>query len=201
MYFKRLFDLLMSIVLIIIISPLLILISLLIKLTSQGSIIFKQKRVGKDEKEFVIYKFRTMVKDAENKGSGYRVLKNDNRITKIGKILRKTSLDELPQLFNVLKGDMSLVGPRPTLKFIAEEYDEYQKNRFNMKPGITGLAQINGRQKLNWEEKIKYDLEYIKNYSFYLDIKILFKTFFVLLKSEDIHKEKDVKDDNSYIKE
>ena len=108
-----------------------------------------------------MYKFRSMVENAAKKGAKYRVTKDDKRITKVGKILRKTSLDELPQLFNVLLGDMSLVGPRPTLDFIVNEYNDYQKKRLKVKPGITGLAQINGRQSLSWEEKIEYDILYL----------------------------------------
>ena len=145
-----------------------------------------------------------MVENAEEKGSKYRVTKNDNRITKVGKFLRKTSLDELPQLFNVLIGDMSLVGPRPTLSFIVDEYDEYQKRRLEVKPGITGLAQINGRQSLSWEEKINYDIKYVRNYSIWLDIIILFKTLFVVFKFSDTHKNKDIDDEKeieSYLKD
>lgn len=197
MILERIFDVVLSTIIIVILSPLLLFISILIKLDSKGAIIFKQKRIGKNEKEFIIYKFRTMVKNAEKKGTKYRVTKNDERITKVGDFLRKTSLDELPQLFNVLLGDMSLVGPRPTLDFIINEYNEYQKKRLEVKPGMTGLAQINGRQSLSWEEKIEYDIKYVENQSIWLDIKIIFKTFFVLFNFSETHKNKDVDDDEN----
>ena len=195
MILKRTFDIIVSILILIILSPLLLGISILIKLDSKGPMIFKQKRIGKNGKEFIIYKFRTMVKNAEKKGTKYRVTRNDERITKVGDFLRKTSLDELPQLFNVLLGDMSLVGPRPTLDFIVNEYDEYQKKRLEVKPGMTGLAQINGRQSLSWEEKIEYDIKYVENQSIWLDIKIIFKTFFVLFDFSETHKNKEIDDD------
>lgn len=153
---------------------------MLIKLDSKGPVFFNQERVGEDGELFTIYKFRTMVENAENKGSGYYVKKNDNRITKIGNFLRKTSLDELPQLINVLKGDMSLVGPRPTLEYQVEEYDDFERKRLKMKPGITGWAQVNGRNNLSWPEKIKLDVWYFNNWSFLLDLKILFRTFIIL---------------------
>jgi len=162
----------------------------LIRLDSTGPIFFKQERVGKDGELFIIYKFRTMVENAENKGSGYRVKNKDPRITRVGSFLRKTSLDELPQLINVLKGNMSLVGPRPTLAFQVKDYNEYQKQRLKVKPGITGLAQVNGRASLDWEERIKYDIRYIKNRSFILDLKIIFKTFVVLFKKDNIYADK-----------
>lgn len=130
-----------------------------------------------------------MIENAENKGAGPRVKKEDPRITKIGNLLRKTSIDELPQLINVLKGEMSLVGPRPTLEYQVKQYNDYQKQRLNMKPGLTGLAQINGRQNLTWKEKIDYDIKYIKNYSFWLDIKILLKTIVIVFDFSNTHKE------------
>lgn len=131
-----------------------------------------------------------MVQNAEEKGSGYFVEKNDNRITKIGNILRKTSLDELPQLINVLKGEMSLIGPRPTLLFQIKEYDKYQKQRLQMKPGITGWAQVNGRGNLNWDERIEYDIEYINNWTFFFDLKILFMTIIEIFNTKTIYSEK-----------
>jgi len=152
----------------------------LIKIDSKGPVIFKQNRVGKNKEIFTIYKFRTMVENAENKGSGFYVKENDDRITRVGNFLRKTSLDELPQLYNVLKGDMSLVGPRPTLKYQVDEYDDFEELRLNVKPGITGWAQVNGRNILSWPEKIKLDVWYVKNRSLLLDIKILIKTIKIL---------------------
>lgn len=162
-------------------------IGFLIKIDSKGPIFFKQERVGENGDLFVIYKFRTMVKNAENKGSGYRVENKDPRITGVGNLLRKTSLDELPQLINVLKGDMSLVGPRPTLEFQVKDYDEYQEQRLKVKPGITGLAQVNGRASLNWDQRIEYDIYYVENRNFLMDFKIILKTFVVLFKNDDIY--------------
>jgi len=164
----------------IILSPFLILIAIAIKLDSEGPVLFIQTRAGKDGKPFRVYKFRTMVKNAEEKGPGYFVEKNDSRITRVGSFLRKYSLDELPQLINVLKGEMSLVGPRPTLMYQVEEYDDYQWRRLEVKPGITGWAQVNGRNELTWPEKIKHDVWYVDNRSFWLDLKIIFMTFRVV---------------------
>jgi len=154
-----------------------------------------QERLGKNGEVFKIYKFRTMVENAESKGSGIYTSKGDPRITKVGHFLRKTSLDELPQLLNVLKGDMSLVGPRPTLEYQVKEYNEYQWQRLKVKPGVTGLAQINGRQSLTWKGKIDYDVQYVNNRSFLLDLKIIFKTFFILFDTSTTHKEELKKED------
>lgn len=187
MFLKRIFDIFFSIFLIIILSPLLLLIAAVIKLTSQGPVIFKQNRLGKDGEEFEIYKFRTMVENAEDMGNGVYTLKDDPRVTTIGKILRKTSLDELPQLFNILKNEMSFVGPRPTLTYHPYEYQNYsseQKKRFNVKPGVTGLAQLSGRKELPWEQRIEYDIEYVENYSFFYDLKLILKTIPKVLKME-----------------
>jgi lipopolysaccharide/colanic/teichoic acid biosynthesis glycosyltransferase len=167
----------------------------LIKLDSKGPVFFKQERVGKDGELFIIYKFRTMVENAENMGAGYRVKHKDPRITKIVNFLRKTSLDELPQLINIVKGEMSIVGPRPTLEYQADEYNDYQWQRLKVKPGVTGLAQINGRQSLTWKEKIDYDVQYVNNRSFLLDLKIIFKTFFILFDTSTTHKEELKKED------
>lgn len=152
---------------------------------------FLQERLGKGGEVFKIYKFRTMVKNAENKGSGIYTSKKDPRITKIGHFLRSTSLDELPQLLNVIKGDMSLVGPRPPVPYHPYNYKDFsdeQRKRFKVKPGITGFAQISGRNKLSWDERIKFDVEYVENYSFILDIKILFNTFLIVLKNKNIYR-------------
>ena len=150
-----------------------------------------QERLGKNGEVFKIYKFRTMVENAESKGSGIYTSKGDPRITKLGHFLRKTSLDELPQLLNVIKGDMSLVGPRPPVPYHPYEYKEYsvqQRKRFKVKPGITGFAQVSGRNKLSWDERIEYDVEYVENYSLFLDFKILFMTFAKLFKKEEIYR-------------
>lgn len=187
---KRIIDIVGSFICIIIFSPVFIVAPILIKLDSKGPVLFIQKRVGKDGKYYNTYKFRTMVVNDENifykkfKAENIKELifqeENDPRITKIGKILRR-GFDELPQLFNVLKGDMSLVGPRPEIPEIVKLYDERQKIRLKVKPGITGLAIIKGRGNIPLEKTINIDLEYIKNCSVWLDIKILIKTLYVIL--------------------
>ena len=187
---KRIIDIFGSLLCIIIFSPVFIVAPILIKLDSKGPILFRQKRVGKDGKYFVAYKFRTMVYNtdkisrqefsAEELSDLIFQEKNDPRITRIGKILRR-GFDELPQLFNVLKGDMSLVGPRPEIPEIVKLYNRKQKIRLKVKPGITGLAIINGRGDIPLEETINYDIEYIENWSLWLDLKILIKTLYVVL--------------------
>jgi len=173
----------------------LLFIAIAIKLDSSGPVLFTQIRAGKNGKPFTIYKFRTMIENAEEKGSGYFVEKNDDRITRVGAFLRRFSLDEFPQLINVLKGDMSLVGPRPTLMYQVKEYDDYQWRRLEVKPGITGWAQVNGRNKLTWPEKIEHDVWYVDNRSLWLDIKIIFKTFIVIF-TEKIYADKSFEESN-----
>jgi len=187
---KRIIDVFGSLVCIIIFSPVFIVAPILIKLDSKGPVFFKQKRAGKDGKYFAAYKFRSMVYNADKiskKDYSAEELsdlifqeKNDPRITRIGKILRR-GFDELPQLFNVLKGDMSLVGPRPEIPEIVKLYDRKEKIRLKVKPGITGLAIINGRGNITLKETINYDIEYIENWSLWLDLKILIKTLYVVL--------------------
>src|SRR5699024_5220689 len=165
---KRIFDLFVSIVAIYITAPFILLISVVIKLTSSGPVFFKQERLGKDGKVFKIIKFRTMVNNDEKIGSGIKTYVDDPRITKIGSFIRKTSLDELPQLFNVLKGEMSIVGPRPPVPYHPRKYEEYneeQIKRFTVKPGITGQAQVSGRNKLTWDERIEYDVKYVERFN------------------------------------
>lgn len=185
---KRTGDILVSAVLILILTviPVLIVVPILIKLTSKGPAVFKQERAGKDGKTFTIYKFRTMRIPEDSLDENGNQLEPKDRITKVGKILRKTSLDELMQLFNILNGTMSLVGPRPTLPYQIERYDDKQRRRLEMRPGVTGWAQVNGRNDLSWTEKIVYDVEYVERYSIWFDIKVLFKTVGVVLKSEGI---------------
>lgn len=178
---KRTFDLLCSLFILVFISPLLIAVSLVIKISSPGEVFFKQQRLGLYGNIFWMYKFRSMVPDAVNIGSGMFMEKDDPRVTWIGKIIRKTSIDELPQLFNVLRGEMSLVGPRPAPLHHLDKYDQRQKKRLNVQPGITGWAQINGRLALYWPERIELDLWYVENNSFLLDLNILVKTFAVVL--------------------
>ncbi len=187
---KRIIDVFGSLVCIIIFSPVFVVAPILIKLDSKGSVFFKQKRAGKDGKYFVAYKFRSMVYNADKISKKDYLAeelsdlifqeKNDPRITRIGKILRR-GFDELPQLFNVLKGDMSLVGPRPEIPEIAKLYDRKEKIRLKVKPGITGLAIINGRGNITLKETMNYDIEYIENWSLWLDLKILIKTLYVVL--------------------
>ncbi|WP_058486639.1 sugar transferase [Defluviitalea phaphyphila] len=188
---KHILDKIIAFILLIIMSPIFLLIALGIKLTSKGPIFFIQKRVGKDGKDFFIYKFRTMVTNAEKMGTGIYTEENDPRITRIGKILRKTSLDELPQLINIIKGDMSIIGPRPTLRYQVEKYTPYQMQRLKMRPGVTGLAQVNGRNSLPWAKRIEYDVEYVNNYSLWLDIKIMIKTIKVVLTAEGVYGKRD----------
>lgn len=176
---KRFIDILFSIILLTLGCIPLLIVAIVIKLESKGPALFKQKRLGLNGKEFEIYKFRSMVVGAEKTGSGVYSMKGDPRVTRVGKIIRATSIDELPQLINILKGDMSFIGPRPTLTYHPwklEEYTEEQRKRFNMRPGVTGLAQVNGRKELSWNERIEYDVFYIENLSFILDFKILLKT-------------------------
>lgn len=191
LFLKRIFDLIASVIGIAIISPLLIIISILIKLTSEGPILFKQERLGKDGHVFKVLKFRTMVVNAEKIGAGIRVnSENDSRITKIGKVLRKTSLDELPQLFNVVKGEMSLVGPRPPLTYHPYKYNDYNENqrkRFDMRPGITGLAQVTVRNSVSWDGRIPIDIKYVENFNVLEDVKILFLTILKVFKRESIY--------------
>lgn len=186
---KRFFDITMASIGIVLLAPLMLAVAIWIKLDSKGPVLFKQERVGKDGKLFTILKFRTMTVGSEK--TGFHVTENDTRITKSGGFLRKTSIDELPQLFNIFKGDMSIVGPRPTLKYQVDNYDNFQKRRLEVPPGVTGWAQVNGRNSLSWPQRIKLDVWYVDNYSFLLDMKILWKTIFVWLRGDGIYAEKE----------
>jgi exopolysaccharide biosynthesis polyprenyl glycosylphosphotransferase len=165
-------------------SPLLAIIAILIKATSRGPVLFRQMRAGLRGRPFSIYKFRTMVVGGERMGAGVHVVRDDPRITRVGRTLRQLGLDELPQFINVLKGEMSLVGPRPTLPYQVERYTPRQRGRLEMRPGIAGWAQIHGRKSLTWPERIEYDLWYIQHWSVWLDIKILWRTAGVVLTRE-----------------
>ncbi len=178
---KRILDLIISVAGLAFLLPAFILLSALIKLDNKGPVFFRQQRVGRDGRHFAIYKFRTMVVDAENQGSGMVVKEKDPRITRIGRLLREYSLDELPQLINIFKGEMSLVGPRPTLAYQVEKYNQRQMLRLSVQPGLTGWAQVNGRSSLSWPERIELDLWYIESWSLWLDLKVLLKTFTVFL--------------------
>ena len=182
-FFKPLFDKLLALILIIIFSPLMIITAILIYLKMGRPIIFTQDRPGYKGKIFKIYKFRTMTDEKDENGE---LLPDEKRLKGIGKIIRSLSLDELPQLFNVLKGDMSFVGPRPLLVEYLELYNEEQKKRHDVLPGITGWAQVNGRNAISWQEKFKYDVEYVKKQSFLFDLKIMFLTAMKVFKREGI---------------
>ncbi|MGJ0353545.1 undecaprenyl phosphate N,N'-diacetylbacillosamine 1-phosphate transferase [Aliarcobacter cryaerophilus] len=181
--FKSIFDKTLALFLIILFSPIYIVVSLLIFFKMGNPILFRQKRPGYKEKIFGIYKFRTMTNEKDADGN---LLPDDKRLIGIGKFIRSTSLDELPQLFNVLKGEMSFVGPRPLLEEYLPLYNEKQKRRHDVKPGITGWAQVNGRNAISWEQKFDYDVWYVDNQSFWLDIKILWLTFLKVVKRSDI---------------
>jgi sugar transferase EpsL len=187
-FFKRFFDILIALLGLIIAAIPMLFIAIAIKLNSKGPVIFKQERVGKKGKVFKIYKFRSMCVGAEQTGSGVYSGKGDARVTKVGKILRATSLDELPQFFNLLKGDMSLVGPRPPLTYHPWTWDKYtdeQKKMFDVRPGITGWAQVNGRKDVEWNKRIKLNVWYVDHVSLWLDIKILFMTVFKVFSNAD----------------
>lgn len=181
---KPILDFILAFLLIIIFLPIILIVALLIKLKLGSPILFTQERPGLNGKIFRIYKFRTMSDERDSKGD---LLSDELRLKGFGKFIRKSSLDELPQLFNVLKGEMSFVGPRPLLVEYLKLYNQEQAKRHNVKPGITGWAQVNGRNAISWEEKFKLDVYYVEHISFMLDCKILYMTFFKVLKRKDIN--------------
>lgn len=182
-YIKRILDFILSLLAIIILSPVMLIIYILVRIKLGKPAIFKQQRPGKNEKIFTLYKFRTMTDERDEDGN---LLPDEKRLTKFGKILRSTSLDELPELFNILKGNMAIVGPRPLLIRYLPYYTEEERHRHDVRPGLTGLAQINGRNSTNWTERFKLDLKYAQNVSFINDIKIVLKTIMKVLKKQDI---------------
>lgn len=185
---KRFLDVTASFLGLVLLSPLLLAVSILIKIDSRGPVIFRQKRIGRNGKVFEIYKFRSMCVGAEKTGSGVYSGKGDARVTRIGKILRATSIDELPQLLNILKGEMSFVGPRPPLTYHPwkyEEYTDFQKRMFEVRPGITGWTQVNGRKDVEWHKRIELNVWYVDHMSLLLDIKIMFMTAFKVLTNAD----------------
>ena len=184
---KEIFDKVVAFIALIILSPLFLIVAVLIKIDSKGPVFFMQERVGKNGKIFKTFKFRTMVVGADEKTKGIYIDKENPYVTKIGKFLRRSGIDELPQVINVLKGDMSFVGPRPTLQYQIKKYNDFQKKRLLMKPGITGWALVNGRNLLTWPERIKLDVWYIEHWSFWLDMKILFKTVWVVARGEGLY--------------
>ena len=173
---KRWCDAIMTTIVLLFLWPLLLAVSVLIYLEDRGPIFFIQERVGLNGKPFGMYKFRSMIVNAEAPGGCSNLVSEDQRITKIGKFIRRWSIDEMPQILNVLKGEMSIIGPRPTLAYQVEHYTEHQRKRLKAKPGITGWAQVNGRNRLTWDERIELDIEYIETYSLWLDLKILSRT-------------------------
>lgn len=185
-YVKRPLDFMLSLIAIIILSPLLLIVAILVRIKLGKPVIFKQQRPGKNEKIFTLYKFRTMTDKKDENGN---LLPDEQRLTKFGKALRSTSLDELPELINILKGDMAIVGPRPLLVEYLPLYNEEQKHRHDVRPGLTGLAQISGRNAITWEEKFKDDIEYVNNTTFIQDTKIILKTFIKVFKRDGINQE------------
>jgi len=189
MKLKRVIDLLVSTTSLVALAPVFALIALWIKLDSRGPVFFTQSRVGRRGVPFTILKFRTMVVGADK--SGFFTAEADPRVTRCGRFLRATSLDELPQLINILKGEMSVVGPRPTLEYQVAQYTDHQRRRLDVKPGVTGWAQVNGRNSLGWPERIELDVWYVEHQSFWLDLKIVWRTLFVLLRGEGVYAAKD----------
>lgn len=187
-FVKRFLDILISILAMVLLSPVLLIIVIAVKIDSKGPVLFKQQRIGKKGKVFFIYKFRSMCVGAESTGSGVYSEKGDPRVTRVGRFLRATSLDELPQVFNIFSGQMSLIGPRPPLTYHPwpyEEYSEEQKRMFDVRPGITGWAQINGRKAVEWNTRIELNVWYVEHISFLLDARIFFATFIKVLRNSD----------------
>ena len=187
-FFKRPMDVVFSGIALIVLSPALAVTAILVKNKLGSPVIFRQERPGKDEKIFRLYKFRSMTEQRDENGN---LLPDDVRLTRFGRLLRSTSLDELPELWNVLLGDMSIVGPRPLSVKYLPYYKENERHRHDVRPGLTGLAQVHGRNSLSWEEKFKYDTEYVQNISFLNDVKIIFETVLTVLKKNDIGQGKD----------
>lgn len=186
-YFKRVLDLILSLLAFIILMPVMAIIYILVRIKLGKPAIFKQKRPGKDEKIFTLYKFRTMIDKKDENGN---LLLDSERLTKFGKFLRSTSLDELPELINIIKGDMAIVGPRPLLVEYLKLYNEEQKHRHDVRPGLTGQAQISGRNAITWEEKFNEDIKYINKITFLNDTKIVIKTIVKVFKKEGISRSK-----------
>lgn len=183
LFVKRLLDFILSLISIIILSPIYIIIAILVKIKLGSPVLFTQERPGLNEKIFKMYKFRTMTSKTDENGN---LLPDEQRLTSFGKKLRSTSLDELPELLNILKGDMSIVGPRPLLVKYLPLYNEKQKHRHDVRPGLTGLAQVNGRNAISWEDKFKYDIEYAQNINFFIDLRIVLKTILKVINRDDV---------------
>ncbi len=182
---KRLLDLVLSALIIAIGFLPGAIVGLAIVLGSRGPVLYRQERIGRHGRAFQMIKFRTMVQGAEKMGSGALVEKSDPRVTRVGRLLRAASLDELPQILNVFRGEMSLIGPRPGLRYQVDQYDAVQRRRLQVPPGITGWAQVNGRNAIPWDERIRYDVEYVDRLSFGMDLRIALKTVLVMLRRQD----------------
>lgn len=205
--FKRILDIIGALVFLVLFFPVYVIVALLVKIDSKGPVIFRQLRLGKNGKEYCIFKFRTMIVNAENMGSGLYNYANDPRVTKLGRFLRNTSIDEIPQVFNILKGDMSFVGPRPPVNYELGDYNTFTgalKDRFRVKPGVTGYSQINGRNELTWPKKIVYDNKYIEDYykwGIFIDLKVILITIIKVLKNEGAKElEINIKEDSKWVK-
>jgi lipopolysaccharide/colanic/teichoic acid biosynthesis glycosyltransferase len=185
---RRAFDVVVAAAALAVASPFLLLAILAIRLESRGGAFYRQRRVGKDGRQFDVLKLRTMVTGAEHMGAGLAVSEGDTRITRVGRLLRRTSLDEVPNLINVLRGDMAIVGPRPTVPVQVDRYTDRQRGRLKVKPGITGWAQVNGRTELLWDERIELDLWYIEHRSWRLDLQILWRTVRMVLGGEGLYR-------------
>ena len=182
-YFKRPMDFVLSLIAIIVLSPVFLVVAVLVRVKLGSPVIFKQERPGLNEKIFTLYKFRSMTDERDENGE---LLPDSVRLTKFGKFLRSTSLDELPELVNILKGDMSIVGPRPLAVLYLPYYNEIEKHRHDVRPGLSGLAQIHGRNTLSWEDRFNYDIQYVNNITFLVDLKIIFQTFLKVFKREGV---------------
>lgn len=182
-YIKRLLDIVLSVIALVVLSPILLILTVVGAVMMKGNPFFTQLRPGKDEKIFKLVKFCSMTNAKDKDGN---LLPDEERLTKYGKFLRSTSLDELPELFNILKGDLSIVGPRPLVPEYLPFYTDEEKHRHDVRPGLTGLAQVNGRNSISWDEKFQYDLQYIRNISFVFDVKIIFKTVGLVFARKDI---------------
>ncbi len=183
LFVKRVLDFVLSLIAIIVLSPVYLIVAILVRTKLGSPIIFTQERPGKGEKIFKMYKFRSMTDERDKNG---KILPDDVRLTKFGKLLRSTSLDELPELFNILKGDMSIVGPRPLMARYLPYYKERERKRHTVRPGLTGYAQVKGRNSLTWDERFEYDVEYVEKVSLILDVCIIFDTVKIVLKREGI---------------
>lgn len=188
-YIKRFFDIVSSLLAIVILSPIMVITALLVRIKLGSPVLFKQERPGKDEKIFTLLKFRTMTDERDENGE---LLPDEVRLTNFGKFLRKTSLDELPELFNILKGDMSVIGPRPLLVPYLPYYTEREHKRHNVRPGLSGWAQVNGRNFLGWDDRLEKDVYYVENYNLLLDVRILFMTVFQVFKQENVSADADL---------